>query len=646
MELSIEELMDIEVTSVSKKKQKLYDAAAAIFVITHDDIRRSGVTSIPDALRLAPGLEVARTDSARWAVTSRGFNDRFANKLLVLIDGRSIYTPLFSGVYWEEKDLILDDIERIEIIRGPGATLWGANAVNGVINIITKETDETHGALAIIGGGSDERGFGGVRYGGTINDNSSYRIFAKYFNRDSFATADGTDAADGWENLTAGFRVDWNPSDADSVTFSGGVYNGNTGGNEGISMLTPPFKISIDTDLDQTGGHLLGRWTHISSNDSETSLQMYYDRTDRDSETFGEIRDTFDVDIQRRLALLTRHEIVFGGRYRYTVDKTDERAGDAFGTSFDPTGRGDHLFSTFVQDEITLIRDRLRLTLGSKFEHNDYTGFEYQPNIRSAWTPSENQTVWASVSRAVRTPARIEDDGRINSQALQNPFNPDGPPFLGALFGDHDAESEDLLAFELGYRIQPTNRLSIDVAGFFNRYDSLRTLETGSLAFEATNPQPAHFLIPITLNNGMDGETYGIEVSADYRPLDWFRLTGYYTYLDMQLHLDNDSNDTMLEAAEGQSPENQFSLRAIVDLPWDMEFDAWFRYVDQLPALEIDSYVTLDIRVGWNPTANLELEIVGQNLLDTEHQEFSSIFFDSPSIEIERGIYGSVKLKF
>ena len=638
---TIEELMDIEVTTVSKKRQKFFDAAAAIYVITQDEIRRSGATSVPEMLRLAPGLEVARSDSNKWAVSSRGFNDRFANKLLVLIDGRSVYTPLFAGTFWEEKDLLPEDIERIEVIRGPGGSLWGANAVNGIINIITKTSDDTQGVLITAGGGSDERAFGSLRYGGKLGNNATYRLFAKFFNRDSFVETSGTDAADGWENLTGGFRVDWNASDSDSIMFSGSFFNANTGEKQMISSLVPPFEKTIDVDFDLTGGHFLTKWKHTFSDTSSTSLQMYYDRADHNVELFGEIRDIFDLDFQHQFALGKRQEIVWGLSYRYSVDKID----DKFNLSLGPKGRGDHIISAFVQDEIILVKDRLHLTLGTKLEHNDYTGLEIQPNIRAMWTPAKKHRLWTSVSRAVRTPSRLEDDARLNSQVFPNPFNSDGKPIIGALFGDHDAESEDILAFELGYRLKPRENIFIDFSGYYNVYDNLRTFEQGKLIRE-NFPGSSHLLIPVNVNNKMDGETYGIEMAAHIQVFDWLRLKGTYTYLEMQLHLDGDSKDTLSESEEGQSPQNQFSLWSLIDLPWEMELDTRFRYVDHLSAIDVDSYISLDVRFAWKPTENLEISIVGQNLLDSEHLEFTSKFFNIQDTEIERGVYGSIKWQF
>ena len=640
-ELNLHELLEIEVTTVSRKLQKISKAASAVFVVTQEDIRRSGATSIPEVLRMVPGLQVARLDSNKWAVTSRGFNGWFANKLLVLIDGRSVYTPLFAGVFWDRRDTLLEDIERIEVIRGPGATLWGSNAVNGVINIITKKAEDTHGGLAIAGIGTEERGFGALRYGGTLGKNASYRVYTKYFSRDGFVNSSQHDAEDEWEVLRAGFRVDWNRSKADSITFSGDIFNGNRGNKETLLSLSPPFGMEIDLDVDNTGGHFLSKWTHTFSDTSDIALQFYYARTELRSETVREIRDTFDIDFQHRFPLTPHHDIIWGIGYHFSLNDID----DKFTVSFDPNSHADQLVSSFIQDDITLIKDRVHLTLGSKFEHNNYTGFEIQPNARIVWTPNDRHSIWGAVSRAVRIPSRIENDGRINSQVFSSSRNSDSLPILVALFGDHDIDSENLIAYEIGYRLQPTDRFSLDIAGFYNVYDDLRTIEPGS-PFIGTTSDPLHLVIPVNANNKMDGETYGIELAADWQVFNWLRLKGAYTYLEMKLHLDGDSNDTISEAQENQNPQNQFSLRSLINLPWQVEFDTTLRYIDSVSDFDVESYFNLDIRLSWKPTENLEVAVTGQNLLDSDHQEFGDAFFVLPKTEIERGIYMGVRLQF
>lgn len=627
---------DEMVTSVSKKKQKLSEAAAAVYVITQDDIRRSGATSIPEALRMVPGLQVARLDANKWAVSSRGFNGRFANKLLVLIDGRSVYSPLFSGVYWDVQDTLLEDVDRIEVIRGPGATLWGANAVNGVINIITKNAEDTQGGLLTAGGGNEERGFGQVRYGGKIGEDAYYRAYAKYFDRDA-----GAHGADDWHVGRVGFRADWNVNEMDALTFQGDYSDGESGERSTYPILSPPFSDTVEDDSPFSGGNILFRWERQFSEASDLALQTYYDRTERATTFVAQKHDTFDLDFQHRFRPMEGQEIVWGLGYQFIAD---EIVG-SWTLAVDNEHQEDHLLSAFVQDEMSFMEDRLRVTVGSKFEHNDYTGFEFQPSGRVLWTPRERDTVWAAVSRAVRTPSRIEtaeDGGRINLRAFPGLG---GVTTLASLFANSDMESEELLGYELGYRTRVTDRLTLDIAGFYNQYDDLRTLDLETPYMEDT-PAPSHILIPFRVGNKMDGETYGVELAAEWKVLKWWRLDAAYTYLQMELHVDADSGDILSEAAEGQSPHNQFSLRSSMDLPSNLEFDSWLRYVDNLPDLDVNSYVTLDVRLGWKPRENIELFVVGQNLIDSEHREFGPRFLETQATSVERGVYAGLTWRF
>ncbi|MEW6159067.1 MAG: TonB-dependent receptor, partial [Verrucomicrobiota bacterium] len=436
--IPIEELMNIEV-SLSRTRQTVSESPSAIHVLTQEDIRRSGATSIPEALRQVPGLDVARITAHSWAVSSRGFNDFFANKLLVLMDGRSVYTPLFSGVFWDVQDTFVEDIERIEVVRGPGASLWGANAVNGVINIVTRTAHDTKGAL-ISGLAGTEEYIGGIRYGGTISEKASYRAYVKYLHRDDQRDAMGADASDEWDMLRTGFRTDWDFSANDSITFQGDYYEGHE--DQRLLVVTPPpipFRM-VEGEARLAGGNLLGSWRHTFSEESDLGVQVYYDRTERHDRVHREIRNTYDIDFQHRIALFERQEFIWGLGYRLTTDELGEGRDRTGAIQFIPSHRQDQLFSAFLQDEIAIIEDRLRLTLGSKFEHNDYTGLEIQPNARLLWTPHRNHSVWGAVSRAVRSPARFEHDVRAW-------FIP--PPSM--LVGNPEFESESLLAYELGY---------------------------------------------------------------------------------------------------------------------------------------------------------------------------------------------------
>lgn len=636
-ELPIEKLMDVEVTTVSKKSEKLSESAAAVSVLTQDDIQRSGATSIPEALRLVPGLDVAQVDSQQWAISARGFNDIFANKLLVMQDGRSLYTPLFSGVFWDVQNTPLEDIDRIEVVRGPGASLWGDNAVNGVINIITKDAKDTQGMLVSAGGGNYEQGFGMVRYGGQLDDNVYYRIYGQYFNRGDSADR-SADADDSWQMGQGGFRVDWDASEQNKMTLQGDIYGGALNQAFGTFDLASPTLMQEVTDVVHVGGgNVLGRWTYSFSDDSELKLQMYFDRTDRETTVFSEQLDTYDVDLQHTFSVGERNDFVWGLGYRFYADTI----GNTPTVALNPNEINSELFSAFAQDEITLIEKRLRLTLGARLEHNDYTGIDFQPNARLLWTPDDRQTVWSAVSRAVRTPSEAEEYIALTQVIPPNALGTGNPPlpYPATILGNQSFESETLIAYELGYRVRPCSGLSLDVTGYFNSYDHLRSEEFGAV----TPPAP----VPITLENLLDGYTYGVEAAPTWQVCDWWRLQPAYTLLKMHLNTDPGSTDPVsVNTIEGESPQQQVSLRSSMDLPQNISFDWTVRYVDRLPAFNINSYVALDVRVAWRPTKKLELAIVGQNLGSSHHAEFSPTFISTQQTEVRASGYGKVTWHF
>ncbi|MDB6064666.1 MAG: ligand-gated TonB-dependent outer rane channel [Pedosphaera sp.] len=629
-DLSIDELMNIPVTLDTRQPRPLYQSAAAISVLTADDIRRSGAMSIPEALRLVPGLDVARVDSQNWAISARGFNDVFANKLLVMQDGRSIYTPLFSGVFWDVQNPLMEDIDRIEVIRGPGASLWGANAVNGVINIITKSAKETQGFLATAGGGSELNAFGSFQYGGKFGENAYFRVYGQYLNRGDSASPAGGNADDEWQIGQGGFRVDWDASEQNLFTLQGDIYGGRLHQTFGTYAPAnfPTFSQTVSDDVPVDGGNILGRWAHAFSEDSELKLQLYYDRTERDTAIFQENRDTYDVDLQHHFKAGDRNDFIWGLGYRISADKIRSTPT----VSFDPSRQETHLYSAFAQDEITLLTNRLRLTLGTRLEHNDYTGFEVQPNGRLLWTPGGHQTFWGAVSRAIRTPSRAEV-----SVTLNQPM----PPFVVAtLQGNPDYKSEELTAYEIGYRVEPLPNVSFDLATFYNVYDHLRSLETG------TPSAPFPVFIPVQAENKLHGETYGFEASVAWQATGWWRLTPAYSLLKTQIHQDADSTDTTsINLDQGASPQQQFSLRSSMDLPQHVSLDFTLRYVDQLPALNVGSYVAVDVRLGWRPYKNLDLAIVGQNLGGV-HTEFKPTFISTQPTEVRPSVYGKVTWRF
>ncbi len=641
--MSMEDLMNLQVTSVSKHTQKVADAAAAIFVITQEDIRRSGATSIPEALRLVPGLEVARIDQNKWAIGSRGFNGRFDNKLLVLIDGRSVYTPLFSGVYWNVEDVMLEDVDRIEVIRGPGATLWGANAVDGVINVITKKAKSTQSAVVTAGAGTEERAAGGVRYGGKLGDNTYYRAYTKYFDWGPSAYPSGMTAHDGWDALRGGFRADWTPAGANSLTLQGDIYRTRFDETLTVASLSAPYSNTFPNDGKYSGGNILGRWNHTSEG-SSMSLQMYYDNTTiTDHSLFGDHQNILDIDFQHGFHVGDSQQFVWGVGYRSIRDKNDA----SFTVSLKPNQVTLNQFGTFIQDEISLADNRLQITLGSKFERNEFTGFEIEPNARLLWNLTPNQSIWTAVSRAVRTPALTEEGLRLNSQVIPpgTPANPTPLPAVVAVFGSQQFNSEDLLAYELGYRVQATSSVSLDIATFYNNYSNLRSAEPGA-PFVEGSPAPTDIVIPFVAGNKMSGGTYGVELFADWKVIPKWRLVGSYSYLQMDIHKNRDSQDPTPDNPNGSSPRHQWYLRSSIDLPKHFEQDTTLRFVDQLPGLNVPSYYSLDAHLGWRPVTKLEISIGGQNLLNNWHFEFMPDFVNTSPTVVKRSIFGSITWKF
>jgi len=606
-----------EVTTVSGQQSTVGRSPAAVFVITQDMIRRSGATTIPEALRLAPGLQVARINSSQWAITSRGFNNNIAgllasnNKLLVLIDGRTVYTPFYSGTFWDVQDVLLDDIERIEVIRGPGATIWGANAVNGVINVITKRAADTQGGLAKAGGGSVERGFTNARVGGKAGENLHYRVYGKWFERDaSFNPV--IPESDDWRQGRGGYRMDWTPTDGDLFTLQGDIYGGQSG------FLNTALAPDAGDDERVRGGNVLARWTRTLSDDSDVSLQFYYDRADRGNNIgfIDQQFNTYDFDFRHHFLADCCHNIVWGLGYRSVNDKlTSLTAPPAIVLSFDPAERAYDTFSAFAQDEIALT-DAHFLTLGAKLQHNNFTDWEVQPTIRLLYSPEQSWATWAAVSRAVRTPSRLEHDATIAAGVV---------PFLQF---SRAFESEELIAYELGYRSQPETWFSWDTALFYNQYEQLAALRL-------TPPG----ILPITNSNGNRGEGYGVELTAQVDVTPCWRLTGNYSFLQLQIHPGPGTANFLGstgEAIEGSSPHNQVLLMSSHDLPNKVEVDFIGRYVDELPAQRVPGYVTLDLRLAWRPTCCTEFAVVGQNLLDQYHPEYGG------GNQIKRGVYGMV----
>lgn len=607
-QLSLEELMDIKVTSVSKRPEKLTEVASAIQVITQKDIRNSGAKTLAEALRLAPNLQVAQVNSSQWAISARGFNNVLANKLLVLIDGRTVYTPMYAGVFWDVQNVLLEDVDRIEVISGPGGTLWGANAVNGVINIITKNSKDTKGLFVEGAIGSSLPGLGSLRYGGQLTKELTYRVYGTGFKMGSAIDTNDLKAKDQWSMIQGGVQLDWEASDNDKLSIQQNIYSNKPNPDAGNSPIIA------------RGDNITARWEHKISGRSDFRLQAYYDHTWRDFRNeFTEDLKTYDIDWQHRYQLGRRHTLTYGLNFRLMDHKVTNL--ELF--AFLPEQKRLYLYSIFLQDELRLIKDRLRLTVGAKVEHNSYTGFEYQPNARLTWTPTENQTVWGAVSRAVRTPARI-DRGFFLYIA------PDVP----LISGSDNFISEKMVAYELGWRLQPLENISISLASFYNVYGNIRSAEPG----------PPPFFIPITFGNGVEGNTYGIELSATHQLTDWWNLRGGYTFLKKELSVKPGSSDLNQGTAESNDPVHQFLVQSIVNIPGRIELGTVLRYVDKLPAPYVKAYMGLDARIGWKLSEAIELSVVGQNLLDKNHYEFIP---SSPSPrQVERSIYGKIICRF
>jgi iron complex outermembrane receptor protein len=621
-QLSVEQLMNIQVTTVARHPQKLLDTASAVQVITQEDIRRSGATTLAQVLRLADNLQVAQKNSHDWAISARGFNTALANKLLVMIDGRTVYTPLFSGVFWDLQDYLLEDIDHIEVISGPGGTLWGANAVNGVINIITKSAADTQGSYVEGGGGSQVNQVAGARYGSAVADNTYVRFYGKYIDDSDEVLTDGAPAFDAWHATHGGFRLDSQPSAIDTLSLHGDMYEGH--------------ELEVAGGVDETSGaNIVGKWARQFSGSADLSLQAYIDHThliDPIPElTLGTLPlappgllhddlTTYDIDFQNRFGLGAYNQLVWGLGFRSTHDEV----ANAPGLGFFPTILNQNLYSTFIQDEIPLT-PTLSFIAGTKLEHNDYTGWELQPDARLRWTFAPQQSLWAAVSRAVRTPSRI--DTQLYEAV---------PPRPVLLEGSSDFVSENVVAYELGYRAQLTRRLSGSISNFYNDYTDLRS----------TSYTPGT-LLPFYFANNLAGHTWGTEFSGNYQLLSNWSLHAGYTLLREHLWVKPgqfDLNDALNETAD---PEHQFSIRSAVDLPRNVQFDPDLRYVDTLHTNSgstpgtVPAYWELDAHIAWQATPRLALSLVGDNLLHPEHPEYG---FPGPDrVEIRRSVYAKVE---
>jgi iron complex outermembrane receptor protein len=630
-QLSLAQLGDVEVTTVSKEPEEVWKTPAAVFVITQDDIRKSGATSIPDVLRLVPGVEVAQVDGDHWAIGIRGFGAALASKLLVLIDGRSVYTPLFAGVYWQVQATPLEDVERIEVIRGPGGTIWGANAVDGVINIITRSAKDTQGSMLSLGGGNVDQGTGTFRYGGGNGRGFNYRIYGMGFTRGPEFHSDGRNFDD-WRMGQTGFRTDWDKGTRDTFTFQGDVYHEIAGETTTYALYSPPSQVTVDANAELTGGNLLARWKRVVNNRSDFQVQAYFDRTNHFEPEFGETRDTFDIDFLHHLVLPNQQNFLWGLGARVSPSNLIQTVPTI---DFEPHQLIDQVYSGFLQDEISFFSRKLSLTVGSKFEHNNYNGFQVQPSARLLWNRTPHQSFWASVTRAVRAPSRIDDDVQLTDFATTTPL-----PIYLRVYGNRQFRSEELIAYETGFRTLVTSHFYLDLAVFYNDYRDLYSWQVGA-PFIENSPPPEHAIIPLLTSNGIRGTAKGFEFSPDWKPVSWWELKPSYSHLEMNMRDGPGSNDpTSAPSYEGSSPKHQVVMQSFVKLPKKLEFDQTYRYVSALSSQLVKSYSTGDAHFAWQATSQFEFSVVGRNLLQPQHSEFGGD--PGALVGIRRSVYAKI----
>jgi iron complex outermembrane receptor protein len=638
-QMSIEDLMNLEVTSGAKKEESLQRTAAAIFVITSEDIRRSGATNLPDVLRMAPGLDVAQVNGNVWAVSSRGFNNAFANKMLVLVDGRTVYSPAFSGVFWDAQDILLANVERIEVISGPGAALWGTNAVNGVINIITKDSAKTQGGMVTGAGGNVVGGYGAGQYGGQLPGGGTYRIFAKGFSTESEPGNPGQGPQDGWNLEHGGFRADWILNSRDSLTVEGDLFRTfGQGTTTFTTSLTPLIFAPLPGGLEDHGGNILARWKRAITPSSEISLQVYYDRESGDAGFVAGTSNTVDVEFQHHFSAGKRHDIVWGVDYREIQINTS----GGISVAFTPPRSIEHLGSGFFQDQIELVPGRLRLTLGGRVQREYTTQFDFQPDARLLWTPAKRQAVWLAASRALRGDSPSDTTVR----ALLSPVpGPSGLLIVPEAFGNPMIRPEAEIAFQAGYRVQISSSISVSASAYLNHYTRLKGESAGAPILEGGTGIP-FLLLPEIENNRIDGETHGIEFFGNWKPVSIWKLSGGFTWLDGEFRDGSTNPPPNTTATTLNSPHHQFSIRSTLDLPHRFEFDSALYRVGPVDAMAVPGYYRLDARIGWRVGEHAEFSVVGQNLLSSSHFEAGAQPDWFSAVAVRRSYYGKVMWRF
>ncbi len=651
-DLSLEELLNLEVTGAARKAQKLSETAAAAFVITAKDIRRSGALNIPEALRMVPGMHVGQIDGNNYAVSARGSNDRFASKMLLMIDGRTMYTPAYSGVYWDLQEIPMEDIERIEVVRGPGSALWGINAVNGVINVVTRHADDSQGGLAVASAGNKVNHDAVLRWGGTLADEAAYRVYLQSKDRDGNRDLQGESTFDTADQKRVGGRLDWHPTESDSLMLSADAYDIDSGASFNVLRFEPPYMRSREDDCTRSEGfHIMGRWNRQHDNGGETMAHAYVDVMDREDPIIGEDKDTVEFEIQHRSLAIEGHDIIVGGTARYhDIELNGSEAQALEGSYYD-----NMIVSLFVQDEFDLVEDTLTLTLGAKLERNDTSDsdWEFMPSARLLWEIDSDSSAWLAVTNAVRSPAIAEQYARA-SVALdeRHPNYVPGFPFptFASLIGTGNMRSEDLLAFEAGYRSQVTPDLNLDIALYYNDYQNTRWPKfediacgpgLGSFPACLADPSTGYLVFETELSNAADSEGLGAEIAINWQALEWWQVIASYTYMDYDITPDT-------QPAEGSQwdVDHLFSLQSRMDLGERAELDLWLRYADDVEYYFLDSYWELNLRFSWELTPDLELSLVGNNLLDSAHAEYSSVLDEIVKTEIERAYRAEIRYSF
>ena len=625
-EMSLEDLGEIQISLASKKEENLFDVPAAAYVITSEDIKRSGATTIPEILRGVPGITVARINSNSWVITSRDYLSEYANKLLILIDNRSIYSPLFGGTFWDMQHLMLEDVERIEIIRGPGGALWGANAVNGIINIITKKASDTQGGLASAIVGTEVRSQANLRYGGQlINDKTHYRVFGRYYNQDAGYNSSDSSKVDDWDVLQSGLRIDSQLNETESLTIDYGIYDGQIGSFIPRYEESAPFPVLVSEaeNVNVRGTHILGRWTKQIDSESEATFQTYYDRAERHQEVLDYTTNTIDLDFQYRFMLNDNHELTWGVGYRHINDQGDGGLDLVFERERSTT----NLYSGFIQDRIALSPE-FSLTLGTKFEHFTYTGFNYQPSAKITWKPDNNKMLWASISRAVHTPNRVGYD--INTTISYT------GPFKTYFKSNKDLENESLIAYETGYRQKLSDDTTIDLALFFNDYSNMPSAVMGM--------DPGNTAMYLQSEVNSNSESYGFETTLEHRINNKWTVNANYSFIRMFYDVGSSTIANYEEQFKDEPPRNQASIRSHMKLSDKLELDVMGYYVDNISKYNIHGYFDMDVRLGWKIDKDTDFEIVGHNLLDSHRQEY--IGFKSAQTDVQRGLFARFTRKF